>query len=160
MNHVAIVEILTVGQLAVATVVLAVVLAAVAWTDGHSLRIPDMLSIPLILGGIGLSFVLPDLGVLHHVAGAVGGYLLFSLFGELHFRQRGFEGLGLGDAKLFAAAGAWLGWQLLPLVLLAASIGGICWAVVLSRHREVAFGPWLAAAFFLAWSIQVLLVRS
>ncbi|MFN3973340.1 MAG: prepilin peptidase [Gemmobacter sp.] len=157
MNHAALADVLSHGALAAATVALAAVLAAIAWTDSRSFRIPDLLSIPLIVGGLGLSMLLPDLGALHHVAGAVGAYLLFSFIGAFHFRRRGFDGLGLGDAKLFAAAGAWLGWQLLPLVLLIASVSGLCWALAFSRNREVAFGPWLAAAFFVVWGLQITL---
>ncbi len=59
------------------------------------------------------------------------------------------EGLGYGDFKLLAAAGAWCGWQTLPMILLIASLGGIGYAIVsqLLQRRTIttiAFGPWLA----------------
>ena len=64
------------------------------------------------------------------------------------------EGLGLGDAKLFAASGAWLGWQGLPPVLLIAALGGLGQAMLRAapqRHRPLAFGPWIAVGFFSLW---------
>ena len=71
------------------------------------------------------------------------------------------EGLGYGDFKLLAAAGAWCGWQTLPMILLIASLGGIGYAIVsqLLQRRTIttiAFGPWLALGSminlgYLAW---------
>jgi prepilin signal peptidase PulO-like enzyme (type II secretory pathway) len=84
--------------------------------------------------------------------GAGGGFLLFWAIGEAHYRLRGTEGLGLGDAKLLGAAGAWLGWRDLPLVILIAASGALAAAAVgLLRQREIPFGPWLAAAFMALW---------
>jgi leader peptidase (prepilin peptidase)/N-methyltransferase len=89
--------------------------------------------------------------VVDHLTGAVVAYALFAAIGAVHFRRRGSEGLGLGDAKLFAAGGAWLGWQALPLLLLVASLGGLAFALTLGRGRALAFGPWLALGIALLW---------
>jgi len=137
-------------MLIVTTVVLALLLLTIAVIDLRTLRIPDVLSLPLMAGGLGVAWALPVLPVWHHVVGAVAGFGLLALIGEVYFRRRGVEGLGLGDAKLFGAAGAWLGWQALPAVLLVASVAGLAFAV-LRRERRVAFGPWLALGFWCVW---------
>jgi len=67
----------------------------------------------------------------------------------------GKEGMGYGDFKLFAALGAWLGWQmLLPIILVAAAVGAMVGIAMLSlrgqsRATPIAFGPFLAAAGWL-----------
>lgn len=142
-----------------ATVILTVLLAAIGWIDARTLRIPDMLSLPLVGLGFGWSALRPDLWVPGHLIGAVAGYSALALIGEVYFRRRGIEGLGLGDAKLFAAAGAWLGWQALPQVLLIAALSGLVFAMVRRasggpKAAQMAFGPWLALGFWLVWMGQ------
>ena len=138
----------------IATAVLAPILAAIAVIDARTLRIPDSLSLPLI--GLGLVMVATrdSAAMADHLIGAGAGFLVLAAIGEFHFRRRGTEGLGLGDAKLFGAAGAWLGWQALPQVLLIAAVGGLVHAVVRRKSVkgvEIAFGPWLAIGFGIAW---------
>ena len=138
----------------VTTVCLTLVLLIISVVDLKTLRIPDILSLPLIAGGLSLAFVVPGVSVLNHVAGALAAYLLFAGLGEIYFRSRGVDGLGLGDAKLFAGAGAWLGWQNLPVVLLLATAGGLVQALLWSkvnRSTPVAFGPYIAVAFWTVW---------
>lgn len=139
------------------SLVLGAFLLAIAVIDRRSHRIPDRLSLPLIALGLGQAAfagaAMPD-----HVLGAAGGYLALAGFGALHFRWRGTEGLGLGDAKLFAAAGAWLGWQALPLVLAIAAVGGLAHAVLAARARAgeaIAFGPWIALAIWICWILRL-----
>lgn len=124
-------------------------LLAIAVIDLKTLRIPDSLSLPLVAAGLALAATGPKEILADHLIGAGLGFLLLAGFGEIFFRLRDREGLGLGDAKLFAAAGAWLGWQTLPVVLFLASCGGLCWALACSRSREIAFGPWIALGFWL-----------
>ncbi len=134
------------------TVPLAILLTAVAWIDLKSLRIPDSLSLPLIITGLLKSSVLSsDPAFLDALIGATVGFALFAAIGEFWFRRTQTEALGLGDAKLFSAAGAWLGWTMLPPVLLIASLGGIAMAVILRKRGEVPFGPALAAGFLVVW---------
>ena len=123
-------------------------LLTLACIDLRSLRIPDMMSLPLLAVGLSLAWIGSLTTFADHLIGAGVGFLVLALFGEIFFRLRGREGLGLGDAKLFGAAGAWLGWQALPLVLLVAAVGGLVWALA-QRQREIAFGPWLALGFWL-----------
>ena len=130
-------------------------LAMIAVIDLKSLRIPDYLSLPLVIVGLGVAWFDQNRVIADHLIGAGAGFLAMAGFGQAYFRLRGREGLGLGDAKLFAAAGAWLGWQGLPPVLLIASVGGLTWAVVTRQKGELAFGPWLALSFWLVWVAQV-----
>lgn len=84
--------------------------------------------------------------------GAVLGFGLFWAIGRLYAAWRGVEGLGLGDAKLLAAAGAWLGPPgLAPTILVAATLG-LAAAWLTGRRRggdAIAFGPFLALACWL-----------
>jgi leader peptidase (prepilin peptidase)/N-methyltransferase len=138
----------------VATLGLTGVLIAIAVIDLRSFRIPDVLSLPLIAAGLVLAWVQPLMPFWHHLIGAAVGFALLAGVGEWYFRQQGVDGLGLGDAKLFAAAGAWLGWQALPAVLLIAALGGLGFALRqrgATRGTAIAFGPWLALGFWLVW---------
>lgn len=134
-------------------------LLAISIVDLRSFRIPDQLSLPLLAAGLVLVWAQPDLSgfgtrLADHLIGASAAFLLFACLGEVIFRRTGQEALGLGDAKLFAAAGAWLGWQSLPAVLLIASLGGILFALI-TRHKdtpaEIAFGPWISLGFLIVW---------
>ena len=107
------------------TVCLTLTLAAISVIDLRTRRIPDALSLPLIIAGLSLAVILPQVYAADYFIGAIGAFALFAGMGESYFRLRGVDGLGLGDAKLFAAAGAWLGWQNLPMVLLIATTGGL-----------------------------------
>lgn len=141
------------------TLALLGVLLAITVIDLRSYRIPDVLSLPLFAAGLALALLYPDLGPVgpvfaDHLIGGGAGFLLFALIGVVMFRRTGQEALGLGDAKLFGAAGAWLGWQALPMVLLISSLGGLLFALVVWRKgggRAIAFGPWIALGFFAGW---------
>ena len=90
------------------------------------------------------------------VVGAIAGYLSLWLVYWGFKLATGKEGMGYGDFKLLAALGAWLGWQLLPLIILLSSlvgaIVGIALIIVTKRGRNIPipFGPYLAAAGLLA----------
>lgn len=143
--------------LTLATLVLTGLLLAIGRADLRTLRIPDALNAALILSGLALAATGPRLA--DHVVGAAAGFGLFWAIGEVHFRGTGREGLGLGDAKLFGGAGAWLGWQALPLVLLIAAVGGLVAALVQRRRgggAELAFAPWLALGLWAMWIGAVL----
>lgn len=142
---------------------LAVVLIRLAWIDLHSFRLPDIYTVPLIAAGLALSEIEGGVGLLQSTLGGAIGFGLFWLIGYLHYQRRGVEGLGLGDAKLFAASGTWLGVAMLPHVLLVASLGGLLFAALRRGHASgshdgdqsgsgrIAFGPWLALGFFAIW---------
>ncbi|MEO0911780.1 MAG: A24 family peptidase [Pseudomonadota bacterium] len=131
-------------------------LAALGWitvTDIRSHRIPDAVSLPLIGAGLALASMRSGGLPSDHLIGAAAAYLVFAAFGEAFYRLRGREGLGLGDAKLLAAAGAWLGWADLPLLVVMAAGGALLFGMVRawSAKHQLAFGPWLAMAFAVLW---------
>jgi len=136
-------------------------LLALAVIDIDRQLLPDSMTLPLMWAGLILSLLSVDGGVVFtdvraSVVGAVAGYLsLWSIY-QLFKLATGKEGMGYGDFKLLAALGAWLGWQVLPLViLLSAAVGavvGISGIFLLGRSRQVPipFGPYLAAAGWIA----------
>ncbi|MBC7476486.1 MAG: prepilin peptidase, partial [Pseudorhodobacter sp.] len=113
-------------------------LLAITIIDLKTLRIPDILSLPLLVLGLVFAGFAAAPEFAGRLIGAGAGFLVLGLFGELFFRLRRREGLGLGDAKLFGAAGAWLGCQALPRVLLVGALGGLCWALLRRHQGELA----------------------
>lgn len=124
-------------------------LAALAAIDAAARRLPDAITYPLIFLGVALGvFTSVDAGT-ERLIGAVLGYASFWSLSVIATRALGREALGLGDAKLFAAIGAWLGWPALPEVALIASLAGLFWGAALAaRGRDLRdgapFGPALA----------------
>ena len=112
-------------------------------------RLPNRLTLPLVAAGLLLAALREAAVPWDEIAAAALGYALLALLGEAYWRMRQIEGLGLGDAKLFAAAGAWLGLAALPWVLLIASLGALIGVAAGLTRTEggIAFGPWLAGAF-------------
>ncbi len=136
-----------------ATPVLICVLAWLSLIDTKELRLPDIGTIPLIAAGVFLAMWRQRDIPFDAVLGAFVGFGLFAAIGAYYFKKRGIEALGLGDAKLLGAAGAWLGWQALPLIVLIASLFGIGLATLRSQNVRgaIPFGPPLALAFILLW---------
>jgi leader peptidase (prepilin peptidase)/N-methyltransferase len=133
-------------------------LLAAALVDRRTLLLPDLLTLPLGASGLVAAWAgLAPVSVLASLAGALLGFSATALIGELYRRLRGREGLGLGDAKLLAAAGAWLGPQRLPLVLLIGAASALLAALATGAHRRpeepIPFGPWLALGF---WSVALI----
>jgi leader peptidase (prepilin peptidase)/N-methyltransferase len=138
-------------------------LIALTGIDIDHQLLPDGITLPLLWSGLlAAVFVGPVAGspipVSAHdaIVGAVSGYVSLWLVFHTFRLITGKEGMGYGDFKLFAALGAWLGWKLLPLViLLSAATGallGILMIVLRGRDRSapMPFGPYLAAAGWLA----------
>lgn len=130
-----------------------------ALIDWRHFRLPDAITLPLLLLGLLATGWRqpPSLG--DHALACLLGWLAFRGIALLYRRLRGIEGLGQGDAKLLAAAGAWLGTAALPIVVcvgaaltLVGVLGQAAWLRrAPGRHRRVAFGPGLAAALFGCW---------
>ena len=136
---------------------LGVALLALSVIDIRTYRLPDHLTLPLILSGWLVNLVRSGVWPWNTLVAAAAGYLVFALIGWIHFRLRHVEGLGLGDAKLLAAAGAWVGLQALPMVVLLAALGGLGHAVVAgsTSGQRIPFGPWLAASFLGVWLLTI-----
>jgi leader peptidase (prepilin peptidase)/N-methyltransferase len=131
-------------------------LVTLTFIDWDTTLLPDDITLPLVwLGLIVAALRLhPDLTLSNSLWGAVAGYLsLWSVY-WLFKLVTGKEGMGYGDFKLFAALGAWFGWQaLIPIILLSSVIGAIVGIALKFRSelREggyVPFGPFLAGAGF------------
>ncbi|UWR29091.1 A24 family peptidase [Sulfitobacter sp. W002] len=139
------------------TAILAVFLGLLVRIDLREKRLPDRYTLPLIVLGLSLNAYARGTLPVGEIWGAIVGYVTFWGLGSLFFRLRGQEGLGLGDAKLLAAAGAWLGISAMPMVVLLAALGALGFAAITQRGRtdQLAFGPWLAAAFFALWVLRI-----
>jgi leader peptidase (prepilin peptidase)/N-methyltransferase len=134
-------------------------LLALAWIDWRHLILPDALTLPLVLLGLGATFWLDPAALANHAAAAAVAYLLFRLIAWTYRRLRGRDGLGEGDAKLRAAAGAWVGITALSSVLLGGAILTLLTAIIgalrrgggLSTTVRLPLGPGLCAALWLVW---------
>lgn len=134
------------------------VLLALAVIDYRTLRLPDPGTLGLVLTGLAVSAAGLSGPMLSHAAGAVLGFLAFALIGWVWHRWRGIEALGLGDAKLLGAAGAWLGVMALPSVVLIGCAAGLALALGKCARRgkvegpvAIPFGPALALGFWITW---------
>lgn len=131
-------------------------LLALAWIDAAWMILPDVLTLPLILTGLARAawYQPEDLAV--NAIGAVVGWGSLTVIGRGYRMLRGRDGLGGGDAKLLAAAGAWLGADRLAMVVLAAAVCAILWVLLTRRQTRMTeplpFGPWLATAI---WAVAL-----
>ncbi|MDQ6916659.1 MAG: A24 family peptidase [Pseudomonadota bacterium] len=129
-------------------------LVALTFIDFDTQLLPDNLTLPLLWAGL-LANVLgavPTVTLRDAVVGAIAGYLVLWAIYWAFKLIRGKEGMGYGDFKLLAALGAWLGWQMLPLIVLLSSVVGAAIGISLvafkGRDHQIplAFGPYLAIA--------------
>lgn len=141
-----------------ATLVLGWWLLVIAWIDAETYLLPDRLSLPLVALGLVVTTWLGRSDWSQHALAAGLGFAVLELIDWVYRRLRGRSGLGGGDSRLFAAAGAWLGWSGLASVLLLASIFGLVQAAcqhatgrAISRDTEMPFGPALALAIWCVW---------
>lgn len=120
--------------------------------DADKMILPDQITLPLVWLGLLLNLNGVFIGLEQAVVGAMVGYLsLWSIF-WLFKLVTGKEGMGYGDFKLFAVFGAWFGWELLPVLILMASLVGAVIGIslmVFKNHegsKPIPFGPYLAIA--------------
>ena len=141
-------------------------LLALSAIDWRTHTLPDRLSLPLIPAGLAVIAALDPGRLGSHALAATIGFAAFAGLAYAYRALRGRDGLGLGDAKLFAAAGAWLGWQELPSVVLIGSatalglaIGARCLGRKIAWSQRLAFGPHLALALWVVWLHGPLVLR-
>ena len=138
------------------------VLMVITWIDIDTYLIPDQLSLSLLW--LGLFFSLFDFSISseHAIQGALVGYLsLWSVF-HLFKLITGKEGMGYGDFKLLAAGGAWLGPELLIVVLFIASVSGLLvallQAMIKKGNNKIPFGPYLSIGIMVSYIYGDLIV--
>ncbi|WP_293765593.1 A24 family peptidase [uncultured Aquitalea sp.] len=131
-------------------------LVALTFIDADTQLLPDSLTLPLLWAGLLFNLVTGAVPLADAVIGAMAGYLsLWSVYWIFKLAT-GKDGMGFGDFKLLAALGAWLGWSMLPLIILLSSLVGAVYGVLmilLARHgrgQPLPFGPYLAAAGWIA----------
>lgn len=131
-------------------------LIALSFIDFDRQLLPDVITLPWLWLGLGMSLF----GLYTHVAdsllGAMLGYIVLWSVYHLFRLLTGKEGMGYGDFKLLAMLGAWTGWQMLPVIVLLSSLVGAVIGVVLiaarrhDRNIPIPFGPYLAVAGWIA----------
>jgi leader peptidase (prepilin peptidase) / N-methyltransferase len=134
------------------------ILLVLGTTDALAFRLPDILTLPLIAAGLATAWWLPDHDLAGHAIAAFLGAAVFYAISVAYRKTRGQDGLGLGDVKLAGAAGAWLGWQALPYVVLLACAAGLGWVGIAMIRRgkdalreRIPFGVALCFAIWVIW---------
>ena len=139
-------------------------LIALTMIDVDHQLLPDDITLPLLWLGLALNTMGTFVSLQDAVLGAMFGYLILWSVYWIFKLLTGKEGMGHGDFKLLAALGAWLGWQVLPLIILLSSlvgaVVGIALMIIKQRGKEIPipFGPYLAAAGWISllWGEQIL----
>ena len=126
-------------------------LLALALLDARHFWLPDRLTALLAFTGLLAGFADSPPAVADRLIGGAAGFLLLAAVRHGYRLLRHSEGMGGGDAKLFGAIGLWLGWRMLPPVLLGAALAGLLWSLVqLARGRAMTAGTKLPFGLFLA----------
>jgi len=144
------------GLAGLAAIVFVWALIALTFIDFDSQLLPDDITLPLLWLGLLLNLNGAFTSLPNAVLGAVIGYLVLWIVYWVFKFATGKEGMGYGDFKLLAAIGAWLGWTMLPLVILLSSVVGAVIGIVLivfakhGRNIPIPFGPYLAGGGLIA----------
>ena len=144
------------GTAALAALLFIWALLALTCIDFDTQLLPDDITLPLLWAGLIFNLDGTYTSLHSAVIGALAGYLVLWCVYWLFKLSTGKEGMGYGDFKLLAAIGAWLGWQMLPLVILLSSVVGAVIGItllVVARHGRnvpIPFGPYLAGGGLIA----------
>ncbi|MBI3899193.1 MAG: prepilin peptidase [Gammaproteobacteria bacterium] len=147
---------LGISTAALGALLLTWILVALTFIDYDHQLLPDDLTLPLLWLGLIFNLQATYAALPSAVIGALAGYLSLWLVYQLFRLLTGKEGMGYGDFKLFAAFGAWLGWQQLPLIILLSSflgaVIGVGFIAFKGRDRSlpIPFGPFLCLAGWVA----------
>lgn len=154
------------GVAGLAALLFAYLLIAMTFIDADTQLLPDDLTLPLLWCGLLLNLNGTFVSLNDAVIGAAAGYLsLWSVY-WLFKLATGKEGMGYGDFKLLAALGAWMGWKMLPVIILLSSLVGAIVGISLivfarrGRNIPIPFGPYLATAGMIAMLYGEQLVRT
>lgn len=137
-----------------AALLLFYILLALTFIDIDTHMLPDCLTLPLLMAGLGANSLMLFTTPSDAIWGAIAGFLMLWLFDLLYFAVRKRHGIGMGDSKLLGALGAWFGLSALLPIILAASLLGIIAALLfillkkLQYDMPIAFGPFLAISGF------------
>ena len=138
------------------TSILTFVLIALTGIDLDEMLLPDTLTLPLLWLGLMININGTFTSIESSLIGAIAGYLsLWSVY-WLFKILTGKEGMGYGDFKLMAVFGAWLGWQMLPLIILLSSLVGAVIGIAMIATKKlhsgnpIPFGPYIAVAGWIA----------
>jgi len=134
-------------------------LLCLTWFDVDHYRIPNWITYPLIAAGLIFAYTEAEADLFLHIAGAIIGYGFIWILNFYWQHRHGQDGIGMGDAKLLASAGAWLGVFSLPLVTLVASASALMLILLraiaarkpVEAGQRLPFGPFIAAGFWAAW---------
>jgi leader peptidase (prepilin peptidase)/N-methyltransferase len=144
------------GWAGLATLVFGYALLAMTFIDLDTQLLPDDLTYPLLWIGLLVNLNGTFVPLRDAVIGAAAGYLVLWAVYWLFKLATGKEGMGYGDFKLLAALGAWLGWAMLPSIILLSSVVGALVGISLivftkhGRDKPIPFGPYLAASGLIA----------
>ena len=148
----------TTGSAAILSSLVAAWLLAPAVLDPRTPVLPNIPTLPLIPAGLMVAVYFSPQALNDHLIGPIPGWGVFVSVGALFARPRGRPGLGGGAAELPAAAGAWLGWQAIPLVIAIAGLAGpglVGWRIIpgrkIERRPPPPLGPSPAFAFPGVW---------
>ncbi|WP_124949547.1 prepilin peptidase [Sulfuriferula thiophila] len=152
------------GLSAIAAIIFIWALIALTFIDFDTQLLPDSITLPLLWAGLLFNLQSTFVPLQTAVIGAMAGYLsLWAVYWAFKLIT-GKEGMGYGDFKLLAAIGAWLGWSMLPLVILLSSAVGAIVGIILivlakqGRSVPIPFGPYLAGGGLIAlfWGPAIL----
>lgn len=154
------------GIAGISGLILLWMLIAMSFIDLDTQLLPDELTLPLMWLGLLINLDGTFVPLRDAVIGAAAGYVFLWLVYWMFFAATGKEGIGYGDFKLLAALGAWMGWMLLPLIVLLSSVVGATVGLLMiafkRHHRDspIPFGPFLATAGLLALLIGQPIINS
>jgi leader peptidase (prepilin peptidase)/N-methyltransferase len=144
------------GWLGLASLVFAYFLISMTLIDYDTKTLPDDLTYPLLWLGLLINLDGTIVPLRDAVIGAMAGYVSLWAVYWLFKLATGKEGMGYGDFKLLAALGAWMGWTMLPtIIILSSAVGAIVGIGLIvfarrDRNNPIPFGPYLAAAGMIA----------
>ena len=140
------------GWLGLGALLFLYLLVALTFIDFDTQLLPDDLCYPLLWAGLLINLHQGFVPLHDAVVGAAAGYLFLWSINFLYRLLRGHDGMGYGDFKLLGALGAWMGWTMLPAIVLMSSVVGALVGIVLmilnrrGLDLKIPFGPYLAAA--------------